>query len=69
MVVEGDAHALFATEHLTGHECVEDSRTGQGEAEIEAKQPPIFGFPVKLKIEQEKCEKKNSFLNILNRKM
>lgn len=29
VVIEGDAHAFFAAEHLTGHECVEDSCAGQ----------------------------------------
>ena len=48
MVVECNAHAFFATEHLTGHECVEDSCAGQWEAEIEAEQPPIFDILVEL---------------------
>lgn len=48
VVVEGDAHAFFAAEHLTWHECVEDSCAGQWEAEIEAKQPPVFHILVEL---------------------
>lgn len=48
VVVEGDAHAFFATEHLTGHESVEDRGAGQREAEVEAKEPPVFHIPVKL---------------------
>lgn len=48
VVVERDAHAFFATEHLTGHECVEDSRASQWKAEIEAKEPPVFNFLVEL---------------------
>ena len=48
VVVERDAHAFFATEHLTGHERVKYSCTGQWEAEIEAKQPPVFNFLVEL---------------------
>lgn len=48
VVVESDAHPFFATEHLAGHERVEDSRAGQWEAEIETKQPPVLDFLVEL---------------------
>lgn len=48
VVVEGDAHALFAAEHLAGHESVEDKGAGQWEAEVEAKQPPVLHVLVKL---------------------
>lgn len=48
MVVERDPHALLAAEHLAGHECVEDPRAGQREAEVEAKEPPVLDFLIKL---------------------
>lgn len=48
VVVEGDAHAFFPTEHFTGHKRVEDSCAGQREAEIEAKEPPDFHILVEL---------------------
>lgn len=59
MVVECDAHAFFAAEHLTGHETVEDSRADQRETEIEAKQPPVLRFLVELG-EKNKGTGKNS---------
>lgn len=57
VVVECDAHAFFATEHLAGHECVEDCCAGQWEAEIEAKQPPVFHVLVELEKEKWPVEK------------
>lgn len=48
VVVERDPHALLAAEHLAGHECVEDPRAGQREAKVEAKQPPVLHFLIKL---------------------
>ena len=48
VVIECDAHAFFTAKHLTGHKGVEDSCAGQGEAEVEAKQPPIFHILVEL---------------------
>lgn len=51
VVIECNPHAFFATEHLTGHECVEDSCAGQWEAEVEAKKPPVFYILVELKKE------------------
>lgn len=53
VVVERDAHAFFATEHLTGHESVEDPCAGQREAEIEAEQPPVFHILVELEEEKD----------------
>lgn len=53
VVIECDAHAFFATEHFTGHERVEDSGAGQREAEIEAKQPPVFHILVELETEKD----------------
>lgn len=52
VVIECNAHDFFATEHLTGHECVEDGRTGQREAEVETKQPPVLGLLVQLEQQQ-----------------
>lgn len=52
VVVECDSHALFAAEHLAGHECVEDSSAGQWDTEIEAKQPPVFHILVELEKEK-----------------
>lgn len=48
VVVQRDTHALLAAEHLTGHECVEDSRTGQRQAEVETKEPPVLYILVEL---------------------
>lgn len=59
VVVEGDAHSFLATEHFTGHECVEDSRAGQREAEIESKEPPVLHILVELR---DKEWQKNYFL-------
>lgn len=59
VVIECDAHAFFTTQHLTGHESVEDSRAGQWKAEIEAKQPPVFDILVELeekKLPSKKCK-------------
>ncbi len=70
VVVERDAHAFFATKHLTGHESVEDSCAGQREAEIEAKQPPILHILVELeeqkRASQMKCNNKNSVTEVTN---
>lgn len=57
MVVERDPHAFLATEHLAGHERVEDPRAGQREAEVEAEQPKVFNFLVQL---AEKKKKKTT---------
>lgn len=59
MVVERNAHALFTTEHLTRHECVENPCTCEREAEIEAKQPPVFDLLVELEKEQIHEETRN----------
>ena len=48
VVVEGDAHALLVPQHLTGHECVEDSSAGQRQAEVEAEEPPVLHVLVEL---------------------
>ena len=43
MLAQGDAEATVAVvEHLTGHQCVEDGRAHQRDAEVEAKQPPVL---------------------------
>ena len=39
---------LLVPEHLTGHQAIENSRTGQRYAEVETKQPPVLGIPVEL---------------------
>lgn len=62
MVIECDAHAFFAAEHLTGHESVEDSCADQRETEIEAKQPPVLRFLVELGKKQNKGTGKNTCL-------
>lgn len=56
MVVERNAHALLAAEHLAGHERVEDPRAGQREAEVEAKEPPVLHFLIKLQPRKKKLK-------------
>ena len=46
---QGDPQtSLLVSEHLTGHQAVEHRRTGQRNAEVEAKQPPVLRIPVEL---------------------
>lgn len=66
VVVERDSHALLAAEHLTGHECVEDSRASQREAEVEAKQPPVLYFLIKLDPKKTKQNKNMAQCHLVN---
>lgn len=49
VLAQCDPQASFLmSEHLAGHQAVENSREGQRNAEVEAKQPPVLRIPVEL---------------------
>lgn len=41
--------SLLVSEHLAGHQAVEDGGARQRDAEVEAEQPPVLGVLVELK--------------------
>lgn len=55
VVVEGYAHSLPAAEHFARHQGVEDSRAGQGKAEVEAEEPPVLHILVELRREGDRA--------------
>lgn len=57
VVVQSDPHPVPLAQHLAGHEGVEDARAHQGQAEIEAKKPPVLHIPVELRGKGEQLEK------------
>lgn len=52
VVVQSNSHAVSLAQHLTGHQGVEDASAHQGQAEIEAKKPPVLHITVKLQAEE-----------------